>query len=49
MELCDYDLDYLVKVDPFKEENIIVFLFQLGEDCSCFTWGLCMGIVVLVS
>ena len=31
MELCDYDLDYLVKTDPFKEENVIVFLYQLGR------------------
>ena len=32
MELCDYDLDHLVKVEPFKEETIIVFLYQLGID-----------------
>ena len=32
MELCDYDLDHLVKVEPFKEETIIVFLYQLGND-----------------
>ena len=31
MELCDYDLDHLVKVDPFNEESTIVFLHQLGK------------------
>ena len=30
MELCDYDLDHLVKVSPFKEDSTIVFLYQLG-------------------
>ena len=34
MELCDYDLDHLVKVEPFKEETIIVFLYQLGKLCT---------------
>ena len=31
MELCEYDLDHLVKVSPFKEEDIVIFLHQLGE------------------
>ena len=31
MELCEYDLDHLVKVAPFKEEDIVIFLHQLGE------------------
>lgn len=36
MELCDYDLDHLVKVEPFKEETIIVFLYQLGKIVKLF-------------
>ncbi len=31
MELCDYDLDKLVKTSPFKEDDITLFLYQLGE------------------
>lgn len=31
MELCEYDLDHLVKVEPFKEDEIVIFLHQLGE------------------
>ena len=31
MELCEYDLDYLVKMSPFREDDITLFLFQLGE------------------
>ena len=31
MELCEYDLDYLVKASPFREDDITLFLFQLGE------------------
>ena len=31
MELCEYDLDHLVKVSPFREDDITLFLFQLGE------------------
>lgn len=34
MELCDFDLDHLVKIKPFKEQDIIIFLFQLGKACS---------------
>lgn len=30
MELCEYDLDYLVKQSPFREDDITLFLFQLG-------------------
>ena len=30
MELCEYDLDYLVKLSPFREDDITLFLFQLG-------------------
>lgn len=32
MELCEYDLDHLVKVEPFKEDEIIIIsLHQLGK------------------
>jgi hypothetical protein len=31
MELCDYDLDHLVKVSPFREDDITLFLFQLSQ------------------
>jgi serine/threonine protein kinase len=31
MELCDYDLDHLVKVSPFREDDITLFLFQLSK------------------
>ena len=31
MELCEYDLDHLVKVEPFKEDEIVIFLHQLGK------------------
>ena len=31
MELCEYDLDHLVKVELFKEDEIVIFLHQLGE------------------
>ncbi len=31
MELCDYDLDKLVKTSPFREDDITLFLYQLGE------------------
>ena len=31
MELCEYDLDHLVKVEPFKEDDIVIFLHQLGK------------------
>ena len=31
MELCEYDLDHLVKVQPFKEDDITLFLHQLCE------------------
>ena len=34
MELCEYDLDHLVKVQPFKEDDITLFLYQLGESCD---------------
>ena len=46
MELCEYDLDHLVKVEPFKEDDIVIFLHQLGKyarerererECEC-TW-----------
>jgi len=30
MELCEYDLDHLVKVQPFKEDDITLFLYQLS-------------------
>jgi serine/threonine protein kinase len=31
MELCDYDLDHLVKASPFREDDITLFLFQLSK------------------
>ena len=31
MELCEYDLDYLVKLSPFREDDITLFLFQLSK------------------
>ena len=31
MEMCDYDLDYLVRKSPFREDDITLLLFQLGE------------------
>ena len=31
MELCEYDLDYLVKLSPFREDDITLFLFQLSQ------------------
>ena len=31
MELCEFDLDHLVKIKPFKEQDIVIFLHQLGE------------------
>ena len=31
MELCEYDLDYLVKLSPFREDDITPFLFQLSK------------------
>ncbi len=34
MELCEFDLDHLVKIKPFKEQDIIIFLYQLGESLS---------------
>lgn len=34
MELCEYDLDYLVKVKPFKEDDITLFLYQLGKEIT---------------
>jgi len=34
MELCEYDLDHLVKVQPFKEDDITLFLYQLSESSS---------------
>ena len=30
-ELCEYDLDHLVKVKPFNEDNTVLFLHQLGK------------------
>ena len=33
MELCEYDLDYMVKTHSFKEADITLFLHQLGG-CS---------------
>lgn len=35
MELCEYDLDYLVKQSPFREDDITLFLFQLGNFRNC--------------
>ncbi len=37
MEMCDYDLDDLLKLpDSFKEEQIIIdFLYQLGKYNNC--------------
>ena len=31
MELCECDLDHLIEVKPFKEDDIIIFLHQLGK------------------
>lgn len=31
MEVCDYDLDQLIKDSPLAEEGVITFLHQLGE------------------
>ena len=31
MELCDYDLDGLVKKNPLMEMEVVTFLHQLGE------------------
>ena len=31
LELCEYDLDHLVKTNPFNEDSIVLFLHQLGE------------------
>ena len=30
MELCDYDLDNLIKQSPFGQEEVVQFLYQLG-------------------
>lgn len=31
MELCECDLDHLLKVRPFHDKDIIILLHQLGE------------------
>ena len=31
MELCEYDLDHLVKVQPFSEEDTTLLLFELAQ------------------
>ena len=31
MELCEYDLDEMVKRTPFREDDITLFLYQLSE------------------
>lgn len=39
MELCEYDLDHLIKIKPFGDQDITVLLHQLGEInivfCTC--------------
>ena len=32
MELCECDLDHLIKVKPFCDQDVTVLLHQLGKD-----------------
>ena len=34
MELCECDLDHLIKVKPFNDKDIVVLLHQLGKTKS---------------
>jgi len=51
MELCEYDLDHLVKVQPFKEDDITLFLHQLCKPSQLYRRIVCsvFGVVYLVS
>ena len=51
MELCEYDLDHLVKVQPFKEDDITLFLHQLCKPSRLYRRIFCsvFGVVYLVS
>ncbi len=31
MEMCDYDLDKLIKGSPLQEEEVISFMHELGK------------------
>ena len=31
LELCKYDLNHLIKIEPFNEDNTVLFLHQLGK------------------
>ena len=35
MELCDYDLDSLVKNSPLQQDEVVTFLYHLGKACLC--------------
>ena len=35
MELCECDLDHLIKVKPFCDQEVIILLHQLGKEY----WG----------
>ena len=49
MELCEYDLDHLVKVQPFKEDDITLFLHQLCKPANCTGVSFVLsGVVYLV-
>ena len=40
MELCEYNLDRLIKTGPFKEDSLIVLLCQLGKSLMSFKLAL---------